>query len=165
MEKSEKKTARKKGDDGYWERDTEAALAAAKDAHTAFLTAEDFTRAAEAYFAECDAKDQLYGEAGLCLALSKASQNGKVVTLRALRSWCDGDSCEHLQDAVQAAYLRIQAQIETDPRYREKGGMSTKAIFLLKQPRLGGYADKTEQKSESTVHITYGPTADKSDFA
>lgn len=165
MKKSEKKTARKKGEADFWERKTDAAHDAAKDAHTAFLTAEAFTEAADAYFDECDANNQLYGEAGLCLALSKKSQNGKVVTLRALRSWFDGDSCTHLQGAVQAAYLRIQAQIETDPRYREKGGMPAKAIFLLKQPRLGGYTDRTEQKSETAVNITYGPATDQSDFA
>lgn len=160
MRKGEKLTSRKKGEDGHWERNTDAAHAAC----LAFPTAEDFVRAAEAYFAKCDADGQLYGEAGLCLALSRKSATGKPVTLKALRSWYDGEKCKHLQDAVQAAYLRIQDQIETDERYREKGGMATKAIFLLKQGRLGGYTDKAEQKNDVTVTILHGSTMDESDF-
>lgn len=161
VEKAEKKTAAQKGDADYWERETDAA----HDACTIFPTAEAFTEAAERYFAECDDNDVLYDEAGLCLALSKDNPKGKRVTLRTLRGWYDGDHAEHLKDAVQMAYLRIQHQIATDPRYQEKGGMSTKAIFLMKQARLGGYTDKTEQKETAPVVINFGTTMDKSDFA
>lgn len=160
MDKAEKETSLCKGDDGYWDRSTDAA----HDACTIFPTAEEFVAAADGYFSECDTRHTLYGEAGLCLYLSKHNAKGRTVTLRALRSWYDGDKCEHLQDAVQAVYLRIQAQIETDPRYQEKGGMTTKAIFLMKQARLGGYQDKTEQKTDTTVTIVHGSTMDGSDF-
>lgn len=160
MEKAEKKTAAKKGDADYWERETDAA----HEACSIFLTAEAFTTAAKGYFAACDAAGVLYGEAGLALYLSRHNDKGRVVTLKTLRTWYDGNKCPYLQDAVQAAYMEIMAQIETDYRYREKGGMATKAIFLLKQARLGGYQDRVEQKTDATVTIVHGPTMDGSDF-
>lgn len=150
-----------KGQKGYWDRETDQA----HEACMAFPNAEAFTAAAEEYFADCDKRGILYGEAGLCVALSRHSATGKPVTVRALQSWWDGEKCPHLQDAVQLAYLRIQSQIETDPRYQEKGGMATKAIFLLKQKRLGGYTDKAEQKNDVTVTILHGNSMDQSDFA
>ena len=61
------------------------------------------------------------------------------------------------------AYLRIQDQVETDERYREKG-MVTRGIFLQKQTRLGGYQDKIEQKNDTTVRIVHGDSVDDSDF-
>lgn len=160
MRKEEKKKSAKKGEDGYWERSTDAAHAA----QSIFETAEEFTEAAEGYFAECDKTMTLYDEAGLCLYLSKHNPKGRPVTLTRLRTWYDGDKAEYLQEAVQMAYLRIQEQIATDPRYREKGGMATKAIFLMKQSRFGGYTDKTEQKETAQVIINLGKTMDESDF-
>lgn len=129
-----------------------------------FATAEAFTKAANTYFAQCDAEERLYGEAGLCLALSKHSAGGQIVTLGTLRSWYDGEACEYLQDAVQAAYLRIQDQAESDPRYFEKSALSSKAMLLLKQRRLGGYRDKGEQKTDATVTIVHGASMDETDF-
>lgn len=160
MEKAEKKTAAQKGAPEYWDRNTDAA----HEACAIFPTAEAFTMAAKGYFEACDAAEVLYGEAGLALYLSKHNDKGMVVTLRTLRAWCDGEKCAYLQDAVQAAYMEIMAQIETDPRYQEKN-MCTKSIFLLKQSRLGGYTDKTEQKETAPVVINFGTTMDKSDFA
>lgn len=129
-----------------------------------FETAEEFTEAANRYFDECDASGALYGEAGLCLALTKYNRKGRVVTLRALQSWCDGTKAVYLQDAVQMAYLRIQSQIETDPRYQAKGGMATRAIFLQKQKRLGGYQDKPVDTAPPTINITFGKNMDENDF-
>lgn len=160
VDKREKKTARRKGEEGFWERETDAAHAAC----AAFPTVEAFQEAAQAYFDECDAKGVLYGEAGLCLGLSKYSQNGRPVTVKMLQNWWDGEKCPYLQDAVQMAYLRIQGQIETDQRFQEKGGMATKAIFLLKQKRLGGYQDKVEQKTEAKVTIVHDTSMDESDL-
>ena len=137
--------------------------AAAAAAASTFETEEEFDTAAEAYFDYCDANGMLYGEAGLCLALSKGNRKGRTVTLQALRDWYDGKHCEYLQDAVQRAYLRIQAQIETDPTYREKG-MVPRSIFLQKQTRLGGYQDKVETKSDATVKVIFGSGVDESDF-
>lgn len=159
MEKAEKKTAAQKGDPEYWDRNTDAA----HEACAIFPTAEAFTQAAREYFKACDAAEVLYGEAGLALYLSKHNDKGKVVTLKTLRAWCDGEKCDYLQDAVQAAYMEIMAQIETDPRYQEKN-MCTKSIFLLKQSRLGGYQDRVEQKTDATVTIVHGSTMDESDF-
>lgn len=150
----------KKGEEGYHERNTDAA----HEASAVFPTAEAFTEAANKYFDECDSTDALYGEAGLCLGLSKYNAKGRNVTLAALRSWYDGEYCSWLQEAVQMAYLRIQQQVETDPRYREKGGMATRAIFTLKQNRLGGYQDKQEVKNDSTVRVIFGDGVDASDF-
>jgi len=154
----------KKGEPGYHERNTGPAVAATTAALSIFPTVEEFDEAVAKYFDECDASETLYGEAGLCLALSKYNAKGKVVTLSTLRKWYDGESCSWLQDSVQMAYLRIQQQIETDPRYREKGGMATRAIFLQKQSRFGGYQDKQEVKNDSTVKIIFGEGMNESDF-
>ena len=141
------------------------ASGAALAVNRVFEDADDFNEAAERYFAECDAADKLYSESGLCLGLTKYNRKGKNVTLSALQSWYDGIRCADLQEAVQMAYLRIQEQIETDPRYMEKGGMSTKAIFLMKQARLGGRLDKMETKQDTVVRIVHGDNVDASDFA
>lgn len=117
--------------------------------------AEALTAKCEEYFQTCDASGRLYGEAGLALHLD--------VTLNTLRRWYDGEQCPDLQDAVQKAYLRIQAQTESDPAYMEKG-MVTKAIFLMKQPRLGGYQDKIEAKQDIAVKVKMGENVDSSDF-
>lgn len=154
----------KKGEEGYYERSTAAAHEAAREAHAIFPTAEAFEAAANKYFDECDATETLYGEAGLCLALSRYNEKGRVVTLASLRGWYDGETCKWLQEPVQMAYLRIQQQIESDPRYREKGGMATRAIFMQKQARFGGYQDKQEVKNDSTVKIIHGDSVDESDF-
>ena len=83
--------------------------------------------------------------------------------LAQLQRWYDGERAPYLQDAVQEAYLRIQDQIESDPAYMEKG-MTTRAIFLSKQKRLGGYQDKIEAKNETTVHIVHSDSVDAEDF-
>lgn len=154
----------KKGEEGYHDRNTGPATLAAAEANAVFPTAEAFTAAANKYFDECDDKGTIYGEAGLCLGLSRYNEKGRNVTLSTLRNWYDGESCPHLQEAVQMAYLRIQEQIENDPRYQEKGGMATRGIFLQKQPRLGGYQDKQEVKNDATVRIIHGSSVDESDF-
>lgn len=136
---------------------------ASREAVAVFPTPEEFQAVADAYFDDCDERGILYGEAGLALYLSKHNVKGRTVTLRLLRLWYDGTCCPVLQDAVQTAYLRIQDQIETDDRYREKG-MVTRGIFLQKQTRLGGYQDKIEQKNDTTVRIVHGDSVDESDF-
>lgn len=113
-------------------------------------------KACQKYFDQCDRDGVLYGEAGLALSLG--------VTLKALRDWYDGRTCPDLQEEVQRAYLRIQNQIETSTAYMEKGGMATKAIFLLKQPRFGGYQDRVEAKQDMTVNVKMGGGMDDSDF-
>lgn len=125
-----------------------------------FATVEEFESAAKAYFDDCDAAGKLYGEAGLALHLG--------VTLKSLRAWYDGErgdkACPGLQEAVQMAYLRIQDQIETHEAYREKGGMASRAIFLQKQVRFGGYQDRIEARQDMTVNIKHGKDMDSSDF-
>lgn len=160
--------SKKKGEPGYLEnRDTVTGqLARSKAAHEAvsiFPHVEDFQRAADAYFDDCDARGVLYGEAGLALYLSEHNEKGRTVTLTTLRAWYDGERCEYLRDAVQIAYLRIQNEIETSAVYREKG-MVTRGIFLQKQSRLGGYQDRIEQKNDTTVRIVHGDSVDDSDF-
>lgn len=113
-------------------------------------------RACEAYFSRCDQEGALYGEAGLALALG--------VTLRTLRDWYDGKTCEDLQNETQRAYLRIQDQIETGPAYTGKSGMSTRAVFLLKQARLGGYQDRPEARQDAAVNVRMSGGVDEEDF-
>jgi len=154
----------KKGEEGYFERNTEAAHKAAALSHAIFQDADEFNATAEKYFAACDERGELYGEAGLCIGLSKNHPRKKTVTLRKLREMYDSDEKQELQEAVQMAYLRIQQQIETDARYQEKGGMATRGIFLQKQKRFGGYQDKIEQKTDTVVTIVHGSSVDDSDF-
>ncbi len=160
MEMKDRKVSRKKGEEGYHERNTDAAHKAV----AVFETAEEFTEAANKYFDECDERGDLYGEAGLCLGLTKYNKKGRSVSLSTMQDWWDGRKAPYLQEAVQQAYLRIQAQIETDPRYQEKGGMATRSIFLQKQKRLGGYQDKLEEKRDTTIRIVHGDSMDASDF-
>lgn len=121
-----------------------------------FASADEFQAAADAYFKRCDKLQKLYGEAGLALSLG--------VTLKTLRRWYDGETAAYLQNAVQMAFLRIQDQIETHPAYRDKGGMTSKAIFLLKQPRFGGYQDRVEAKQDMAVIIKHGKNMSDDDF-
>lgn len=120
-----------------------------------YATADLLKAKCDEYFKECDRDTVLYGEAGLALYLS--------VTIETLRRWYDGKRCADFQEVVQMAYLRIQNQIETDPRYQEKG-MVTRGIFLNKQPRFGGYQDRAEARQDLTVNVKMGKGMDESDF-
>lgn len=121
-----------------------------------YETLEELEKAVDAYFTACDKKNKLYGEAGLALALD--------VCLKTLQNWYDGKSKPEFQDVIQKAYLRIQDQIETSSAYMEKGGMTTRAIFMLKQVRFGGYQDKIESRQDLTVNVKMGKGMDESDF-
>lgn len=107
--------------------------------------------AIDEYFDECDKQKEVYDEAGLALYLG--------VSLQTLQNWYDGVVKKDYQDAVRQAYLRIQHQVAVDPRYMDKA-LSTRAIFLLKQARLGGYQDKVEAKQEVNLRITGGKGID-----
>lgn len=120
-----------------------------------YATAEALEEKCDEYFAACDADGKLYGEAGLALHLG--------VKLETLRKWYDGKDCADYQDTVQKAYMRIQSQLESDTTYMMKG-MVTKAIFLMKQPRFGGYQDKIEAKTDIAVNVKMGSNVDESDF-
>ncbi len=120
-----------------------------------YATADLLKAKCDEYFRTCDKDGVLYGEAGLALHLN--------VTVETLRRWYDGKRCTDFQETAQMAYLRIQNQIETDPRYQEKG-MVTRGIFLNKQPRFGGYQDKVEAKQDISVNVNMGKGMDDSDF-
>lgn len=136
------------------------AEAAAKAAETCgrfgFLSVEELEERIDAYFAGCDGEKKLYGPAGLALALDLELDD--LMNLRA------GKEGTELMRPIKRAFLRIQDQVETDPRYREKGGMATRAIFALKQPWLGAYQDKIEAKQKLTVNVKMGGGMDESDF-
>ena len=120
-----------------------------------YADAASFQKKCDEYFAECDRKGMLYGEAGLALYLG--------IGIATLRRYYDGTTCQDLQEATERAYLRIQSQLESDPTYMQKG-MVTKAIFLMKQPRFGGYQDKIEAKQDIQVNVKMGNGMDASDF-
>ena len=126
-----------------------------KNANRKYANAAALQKKCDEYFAQCDEEGKLYGEAGLALHLG--------VMLATLRKWYDGTDCPDYQEIVQMAYLRIQSQTESDPAYMMKG-MVTKAIFLMKQPRLGGYQDKIEAKTDISVNVKMGSNVDESDF-
>lgn len=127
-----------------------------------FASKDALAAACDEYFALCDARESLYSEAGLALHLSRRSENGEAVTLQRLRDWYDGEENGEWRDTVRLAYLRIQEQIECDPRYRASG-MTTRSVFLNKQKRFGNYNDKGET-SETKVNIICGKTIDETDF-
>lgn len=120
-----------------------------------YRTAAELRRAMDAYFDECDANGVLYSESGLARHLN--------VQLLTLRSWYDGTRVPEYQHDVQMAYLRIQEQIETDPRYQEKS-MVSRSIFLNKQRWFGGYQDKIEARQDISVNVKMGDGMDASDF-
>lgn len=121
-----------------------------------FKSAEELETAINRYFDSCDAEDKLYSEAGLCLAL--------YVSKITLQAWYDGKRSPAWQPLIQRAYLRIEEQIATDPRYQEKG-MVTRGIFLNKQVRFGGYQDRIEARQDIAVNVKMGSGMDESDFA
>ena len=133
----------------------EAQTAAAQAAWRKYTTAEELREAVRGYFADCDARGALYGEAGLALWLD--------VSLDTLHSWFDGRYAVDLQPEIQRAYLKIQNQVETDPAYQDKA-MTSRAIFLMKQMRLGGKVDKVESKQDIAVKVKMGKGMDEQDF-
>jgi len=121
-----------------------------------FANAKRLRGKCDEYFERCDQEGRLYGEAGLALHLG--------VTLGTLRSWYAGAQCPDLQETVQMAYLRIQDQLETDPRWQGKGSAS-RSNFLNKQPWFGGYQDtRSDAKKEMEFTIRLGSNADPSDL-
>ena len=116
---------------------------------------DELSAAAEHYFAQCDEKEALYGEAGLALGLG--------VDLQTLHGWYDGAGGPDIQLVVRRAYLRIQDQIETGPVYRDKN-LHSRAVFLLKQRRLGGYQERLEEPETAPIRVLFGQSAEESDF-
>ena len=115
------------------------------------MDAETFKERAESYFKAADEAGDFYGEGALALAAD--------MSLRELRSAFDGGDDTALTEAVRRAYLRIQAQIESSRRYADRG-LNSRAAFLLKQPRFGGYAEKSEG-GEVTVKVVFGKGMDE----
>lgn len=123
-----------------------------------------FTRSAKRYFRLCDDEGRLYSEAGLCLALRGRGSQGPAITPAMLRSWYDDDSQPALRDAVRSAYLQIQQQIETDPRYWEKSSIASRAVQLLSQRCFGGGQPQDGARQEPTVQMIFGGSVEASDF-
>ena len=121
-----------------------------------FETADEFQKAVDAYFHECDTEGKLYSEVGMAVSLG--------VTMGCLDQWWRGLKCPYLQEPVRMAYLRIAEQICTDPRYNERQMVSYR-IFLLKQEKLCGYQDKVESRSDLNVNVKMGKNMEDSDFA
>ena len=157
MKKNEKDSAKRRAEA---EQSTENEQ---KSASRSYKSVEALHRAIEGYFAKCDRDGTLYGEAGLALYLSEHSEGGRLVSVALMRKWYDGQSCAAFQTEIERAYMRIQSQIESDPRYMDKT-MGTRAIFLLKQPRFGGLQDKIEAKQDISVNVNMGKNMDKSDW-
>lgn len=108
------------------------------------------------YFDQCDRDGILYDEAGLLLHLH--------VLEPTWNSWWEGTRCPDLMDETRRACMRIQHQLLTDSRWRTSGGLTSMAIFLLKQKRLGGYTDKVMANTQMNVNVKYGDGMDESDF-
>lgn len=110
--------------------------------------------AMDAYFDQCDETGELYGEAGLSLALK--------ISLKTLREW--KDNAEHaFHDAAEYGYLRIIAAVDQKEEYRNKA-MVAKAINLCKQDRFLAYQDKPTENKSIDIHVKFGPGTESSDF-
>ncbi len=132
-----------------------------------FPSSEDFSAAADAYFADCDndldekGMGRLYSEDGLCLWLTEHNPCDRTVSVKTLQKWRAGTACGYLKDAVEKCYLRICAQMASDPRIVRNPG---RYAFDRKQEQFGGYKDKVEQSGETKVTIVHGSNVTKSDF-
>ncbi len=106
------------------------------------------------YFAACDADGTLYGEAGVALALG--------ISLKTLRSWKHGEVPGFL-DVAEYAYMRIAAEPDHNPVYRDKA-MITRSIYLSKQQDFLGYREKSEEGRSVEVNVNFGTNMERSDF-
>lgn len=120
-----------------------------------FKDVQELQEKCSEYFKRCDEHHIAPGEGGLAYFIG--------VTRETLQKWYDGVERPEFQDTIRRQYLRIQANIESNPIFQQKG-MVPRSIFLLKQQRLGGYQDKTEQNHDINVHVSMGPNMDASDF-
>ena len=157
MKKNEKDSAKRRAEA---EQSTENEQ---KSASRSYKSVEALHRAIEGYFAKCDRDGAIYGGAGLARELRDDREGGRLVSVALMRKWYDGQSCAAFQPEIERAYMRIQSQIESDPRYMDKT-MGTRAIFLLKQTRFGGLQDKIEAKQEISLNVNMGKNMDKSDW-
>ena len=152
---AKKKEASSKRAKADVERKQQADTTAARAANMKYKTPEELQAKCDEYFAERDAVGGLYGEAGLALKLG--------VSLHTLHSWYDGRYATELRPVVEEAYLKIQDQVETSDVYQDKA-LSARAIFLMKQMRLGGKVDKVESKQDIAVKVKMGKGMDEQDF-
>lgn len=120
-----------------------------------FESPAELRRECDVYFDRCDAEGQLYSEPGLILHLE--------ISAMCWDNWWEGRKSPDLMEEARRACLRIQEQIWTHPLYREKGGMNSRAIFLLKQKHFGGFQDKIEARQDFTVNVKFGEGMDESD--
>ena len=155
----------KRGEEGYHERNTAAASAACAkkreelaaegkgDKTCIFPDAQVFRQIADAYFEHCDAHDEVYSIAGLCLWLSDHNDKSAIVTRAKLQQWWNGDAAKHLQEVVQYECLKIQKERESGKVFLEPK-MAGARNFDLKQIMMGGYTDKQEVDNNMKFEVT-----------
>lgn len=108
----------------------------------------------DAYFDHCEETDELCGEAGLALYLG--------ISLKTLQSW-KHDEVPAFHDVAEYAYMRIAADLDRNPAYRQKA-MVARACFLAKQPDILGYRDKGEENKSLSIKVQFGKSVETSDF-
>lgn len=128
--------------------------------------AKDIEKALEQYFREADDMGELYSEFGMAEALK--------VSVKELHRLHDGEydpkdsdgnvTNTDISDAVAYGYMRHAHQLVTDPRWNDRGGASSKSMFLLRQKRIAAYVDKLEVSGSHSVSIKFGSNVDKSCF-
>ena len=109
----------------------------------------------EGYWRMIDETGHIPTEHGLALWLGVVRQT--------LKKWLKGEDAKDLQPVVQEAYDEM-ADRYMQLLQRGDKNMTPVVIFLLKQPCFGGYQDKTEEKADTTVKISFGKGVDKSCF-
>ena len=121
-----------------------------------YKSVDELEEVIEGYFHDCDEKGILYSEAGLYLALD--------VDRSTVDKWMNGSTArEEFQYPMRKAYLRMEMQLHTHPVYQTKG-MTSMAMFKMKQEKFGGYQDKIEAKQDIAVNVKMGAGMDESDF-
>ena len=123
---------------------------------TTYDTAQALHRALEDYFLDCDVSDVYYGEAGMC--------NSIKVALNTFRGWFDGKGGPEFQEVAVWAYQKIASMFESNPDFCHDKVLSKTGNFMMKQRFYQNYKDRTEEKVEHKINVTFGKNMDADCF-
>ena len=135
--------------------DGSKAVTAAAEVHRKYQAPEALEAELAAYFKSVDAAGGIATEQGLANYLG--------VSVHSLRNWYDGERCEDLKEPTRKAYAQMADRFQQLILRGEKNLVSF-AIFMLKQPRFGGYRDRDDTKPETKINISFGANMDEKDF-
>lgn len=99
----------------------------------------DLDSKCESYFAHCKEVDRFPTKPGLALWIG--------ISVDTYDKWCKGEGSGH--KALAAILKKAEARMSDDLQQRK----DTMALFLLKQPCYGGYADKQQDTGSNAISI------------